>query len=103
MSKYTERMQPLWDQLKPFVKDRNEHHKVVVFNNNLMKSNRRGDYLIKQIDKAEIDTWSNKYIHYSYRDDGWVVCCSRDDAQWFSLEEAREIIQKFPGYKIVKK
>jgi hypothetical protein len=68
-----------------------------------MKSNRRGDYLIKQMDKAKIDTWGNKYLHYSYRDDGWGVSCSRDDAQWFSLEEAREIVQKFLGYKIVKK
>lgn len=96
-------MQPLWERLKPAASDTKEHHKVVVYNNNLMKSNRRGDYLIKQMDRGKIDTWDWKYIHYSYRDDDWCVGCSRDDAQWFSLEEAREIIQKFPGYKIVKK
>jgi len=103
MSKYSERMQPLWEQLKPAASDTKEHHKVVVFNNNLMKSNRQGDYLIKQMDRGKFDTWDWKYLDYTYSESGWFACSCRADAQWFSLEEAREIIHKFPGYKIVKK
>ena len=73
------------------------------FNNKLLKDARQGDYLIK---------WTNKYIclsgigylHYSYTGDHWFTSGTRDNAQWFSKEEAKEIVEKYnKSLKMVKR
>jgi hypothetical protein len=95
--KYRQRMTPLWNQLKSG-KTREERQ----FNNNLIKTSRRGDYLIKSCNKS-ICLAGIGYVDYSYRADGSVPWSKRKNAQWFSKEEAIELTKSWKGVKIVKR
>ena len=97
MTLYEQRMKPFWDQLT-----RGNTQEDLNFNKQLMLGARQGDYLIKSQEK-----WyclqGEGYISYTFKNKGWFFLSTRKNAQWFSREEAVELIKKFPKFKIVKK
>jgi len=98
MTKYIERMTPIWSQLK---RGANSHERA--WNNALLAFNRKGDYLIKRTDK-HLCLMGIGYVDYGYRGDDWLEFSTRKYAQWFTQEEIRELnLANHPGYKIVKK
>ena len=95
MTLYQQRMSPIWELLK-------SGRENVGWNNNLSKSSRKGEYLIKKIDKFEC-LHGIGYVHHGFRDDGWAEWTTRENAAWFTKEEAKEITKNWRGIKIVKK
>lgn len=77
---------------------------VLKYNNNLLIQNRKGEYLIKLYDSY--CPCNSKYISYKYigSNGDWFNFSSRKNAQWFSKEEALEILNIYNGpLKLVKK
>ncbi len=95
--KYNNRMQPVWDQLKKGLTQEER-----IFNRKLLLNSRSGEFLIKSTDKYTCQDGYG-YINYTFRNDGWISPNVRRQAQWFSKEEAVEIIKNWKGYKIVKR
>lgn len=90
-------MTPLWSQLKS-----GETKKEKQFNNNLIKNSRRGEYLIKSGNEFVCQAGIG-YVDYSFRANGSVPWSKRQNAQWFSKEEAIELTKRWKGVKVVKK
>jgi len=82
---------------------KNEIHSIIVKNNELMEKSRVGNYLIK----CNCNKWNrienSQYLHWSYTNNGSNVWGKRVEAQWFSREEAVELITKYRGLRMVKR
>ena len=94
---YQKRMQPIWAQL---TRGRTQEERN--FNIKLILNSRKGDYLIKSQDKYDCISGCG-YIDFSFKNTGWYCASIRKNAQWFSKEEAKELIKKYPKFKIVRK
>lgn len=78
-------------------------HAIVVKNNELLRDSRKGDYLIKTSDKEWGQIEECQYLHWGYTNSGSNTWGMRREAQWFSREEAVELISKYRGLRMVKR
>ena len=100
-------MQPLMDQLKPTagLGRGDAREEVLNFNNRFLKSNRKGEYLIKHNDQFFADMGVG-YVNYTFtgKEREWVKLSSRKNAQWFTKEEIKELQpNKYGLYKAIKR
>jgi len=96
---YQERRNAMNLQMKPTAGvSREESWKAVRHNNKVLKDNRVGEYIIKQMNGLDY------YVQYDYSPDrSWFATGKRSDAAWFKREELPEILPRFrKGFKLVK-
>lgn len=105
MSLFRQRIAPIVQQIKPTAGLKGEELTAALrHNNHLLKSNRAGDYLVR----SNYRDWADMgvaYVHYSYLGDlkSYYSSGTRATAQWFTKEEAKEIVDNTFAYRMVKK
>lgn len=100
MQLYHERTKELFDSL-----ERGRTHEERERNRARVLEARQGDYLIKSTCKYLCQT-GNGYISASFRAFGWLPLDCRAQAQWFTKQEAQEILAHWnhpTQWKMVKR
>lgn len=101
-SLYSQRFAKIWAGIKSVrdTSDPDVQDEYRRYNRNLLRSSRKGRYLIKFG-----QTTYKSYICCGWQDDGWVSTCdNRKDAQWFSKKEADEFKVRYGDQiKIVRR